>query len=263
MIFHSLVVKGLDTMKVLILLHFWTFCTGLKVKKYQKTLVESYEIIEEPQEAQSDMQCCTLCSNTIGCQGIKFEDSQCSLLKNTKMVIEQNENCQVDCSLVVDNELLSVSLNNQQINVNGNHKKMRDIKTFSFNSCKSGSLIVNATDYNNGNHCTMGGLVLHCNASDVRNPWHNFVSDEDHWKASHGQTVCARSSMPWNIPLTDIVKGLGGKKIWVEDTKTVTLIGTPSTPSSVWLNNEMILSEDDLAEDPPAGAPVGGPAPML
>ena len=69
--------------------------------------------------------------------------------------------------------------------------------------------------------------------------------------------------MPWNIPLTDIVKGLGGKKIWVEDTKTVTLIGTPSTPSSVWLNNEMILSEDDLAEDPPAGAPVGGPAPML
>ena len=146
-------------MKVVILLNLsLTFCTGLKVKKYQKTLVQSYEIIEKDKEAKSDMQCCSLCSNTIGCQGIKFEDSQCSLLKNTKMVIEQNENCQVDCSLVVDNELLSVSLNNQQINVNGNHKKMRDIKTFSFNSCKSGSLIVNATDYNNGNHCTMGGL---------------------------------------------------------------------------------------------------------
>ena len=84
--------------------------------------MQSYEIIEEDKEAKSDMQCCSLCSNTIGCQGIKFEDSQCSLLKNTRMIIKQNENCWVDCSLVVDDELFSVSLNNQQLEVNGNHK---------------------------------------------------------------------------------------------------------------------------------------------
>ena len=251
-------------MKVVILLNLsLTFCTGLKVKKYQKTLVQSYEIIEKDKEAKSDMQCCSLCSNTIGCQGIKFEDSQCSLLKNTRMIIKQNGNCWVDCSLVVDDELFSVSLNDQQLEVKGNHKGWTNEKTFSFNSCKSESLIINGTDWNNGNHCTKGGLALHCTASDIRNPWHNFVSDKSHWKTSHGQTICVRSTMHWgNMPLTNNVNELGGKKIWA-DTKTVSLIGTPKTPSSVWLNNEMILSEDDLAEDPPAGAPVGGPAPML
>ena len=217
MIFHCLVVKGLDTMKVLILIHFWTFCTGLKVKKYQKTLVQSYEIIEEPQEAQSDMQCCTLCSNTDGCQGIKFEDSQCSLLKNPKMVIKLNGNCQVDCSLTVDNELFSVSLNNQQLKVNGNHSNLKIEKTFSFNSCKSGSLIVNATDWNGDNHCTKAGLVLHCTASDIKNPWHNFVSDEGHWKATHGQTVCTRTGgiLNWNMPLMNNVRGLKIQKLWL------------------------------------------------
>ena len=239
-------------MKVLILLNLsFTFCTALKVRKYQKSLLESYEILEEHKEAKSEMQCCSLCSNTIGCEGIKFEDSQCSLLKNTRKGT-LNGNCWVNCSLTVDNELLSVSLNDQQLTVHGDHQNIRNVKTFSFNSCKSGSLIVKGRDQNDENHCAMARLILHCTASDIRNPWHNFVSGKSHWKASHGQTVCARGGgiLNYDMPLMNNVKELGGKKIWAEDTKTVTLIGTPS---SIWINNEMISSnEDGLAEDPTA-----------
>ena len=67
----------------LVILSF-SLCSALKIRKYRKTQVESYETIEERKEAKSEMQCCTLCSNTIACEGTKFEDSQCSLVRNVR-----------------------------------------------------------------------------------------------------------------------------------------------------------------------------------
>ena len=59
---------------------------ALKIRKYQKSQqVESYDIIEERKEPKSEMQCCTLCSSTIACEGIKFEFLHCSLVRNTKI----------------------------------------------------------------------------------------------------------------------------------------------------------------------------------
>ena len=59
---------------------------ALKIRKYQKSqIVESYDIIEERKESKSEMQCCTLCSSTVACEGIKFEDFHCSLVRNTKI----------------------------------------------------------------------------------------------------------------------------------------------------------------------------------
>ena len=75
-------------MKVSILL-ILTFSLGiiaLKMRKYQKSqIVKSYDIIEERKEPKSEMQCCTLCSSTVACEGIKFEDLHCSLVRNTKI----------------------------------------------------------------------------------------------------------------------------------------------------------------------------------
>ena len=61
-----------------------SLCSAIKIRKYQKTQVESFETIEERKEAKSELQCCTLCSNTIACEGTKFEDSQCSLVRNIR-----------------------------------------------------------------------------------------------------------------------------------------------------------------------------------
>jgi len=42
-------------------------------------------------------------------------------------------------------------------------------------------------------HCLWAGLLLHCRATDETSPWHNFVSDKEHWKAEDCSELCTSS----------------------------------------------------------------------
>ena len=39
-------------------------------------------------------------------------------------------------------------------------------------------------------NCNTGGFMLMCTASRTSSPWHNFVSDTDHWVDGTGATPC-------------------------------------------------------------------------
>ena len=39
-------------------------------------------------------------------------------------------------------------------------------------------------------NCKTGGFMLMCTESRTSSPWHNFVSDTDHWVDGTGSTPC-------------------------------------------------------------------------
>ena len=51
--------------------------------KYQKvSSLKSYNTLSLTKAPKSAMQCCSICSRTMGCEGIKFEGGSCSFLSN-------------------------------------------------------------------------------------------------------------------------------------------------------------------------------------
>ena len=75
-----------------------------------------------------------------------------------------------------------------------------------------------------------GGLMLHCQANDDSSPWHNFVTDQEHWKISDGGTPCTRENGELYIrkeAFMQNMKNAGAIQIW-SDARDVTLIGAPS-----------------------------------
>ena len=51
--------------------------------KYQKvSSLKSYNTLSTTNAPKSAMQCCSICSRTLGCEGIMFEGGSCSFLSN-------------------------------------------------------------------------------------------------------------------------------------------------------------------------------------
>jgi len=140
------------------------------------------------------------------------------------------EDCFVKCSLTIDNRVDSVSYNGLELAVTGTLDNYLIEKSFNFNSCdqyRPGVLTIKGFDTNlaREDNCWYGGLLLHCIANDISNPWHNFVTDQTHWKVSDGSTPCSKNN-GWISYHFKKMKDAGAIKIW-SNAKRVTLIGTP------------------------------------
>ena len=91
-----------------------------------------------------------------------------------------------------------------------------------------GKLILGTNSENDDHHCNNAGLGLRCTASRSSSPWHNFISDIDHWKIENDTTPCQGGfSGRDEIPFIAALKSFGAKKIWNNE-KIATLRGSPA-----------------------------------
>ena len=167
------------------------------------------------------------------------------IAKQSELIVNQTEilktlimdiplkNCNVKCTLTIDNVIDSVTYNGIRLEVTGNTRTHTSENSFTFESCyksNPGVLTISGTDSNNEKFCYWGGLILHCIADDdISNPWHNFVSDQDRWKVSDGSIPCADETswlMNRTEPFIVDMYNAGAKSIWA-NAKQVTLIGKP------------------------------------
>ena len=86
-----------------------------------------------------------------------------------------------------------VKYNEVTLTVDGQLNDWMKENTISFESCDPkdpGILSIKGRDYNTNNNCEMGGLLLHCWASDTTSPWHNFKSGVDRWLDENDDEPC-------------------------------------------------------------------------
>ena len=144
----------------------------------------------------------------------------------------------------MDNVINSVKYNGVHLSVTGTLNNWMHENVFSFESCDDalpGMLEINGTDWNSSDHCRWAGLLLHCTAGRNTSPWHNFVSDNEHWTVATGATpcqgeekfagyfqpYCSNTCNAWhNSHFISSLNTAGAKKIW-GSTKTVVLTGSP------------------------------------
>ena len=143
-------------------------------------------------------------------------------------------NCvQVKCSLTLDNEVQEIKFNDEVLVVEGQLNDWSQKKSIAFKSCdidNPGKLVIKGRDWNTNNNCKMGGLLLHCSASDTTNPWHNFKSGIENWKDENGDDPCQNDLLfpayGRTYPFIQDLNTLGAKKIWAPR-QNVVLTGTP------------------------------------
>ena len=58
---------------------------ALRVKKYKKAKLTSFDILKESSAPNSDLQCCNICRNEYICGGVKFDGTTCQILSNVKV----------------------------------------------------------------------------------------------------------------------------------------------------------------------------------
>ena len=156
------------------------------------------------------------------------------------MITNQNkiflEDCFVNCSLTINSRIEAVSYKGLELVVNGRKHNFYEEKFFDFNSCdryRPGALTIEGSDVTEDEkHCKYSGLILHCIANDISNPWHNFVTDQTHWKLSDGSTPCKDDNgwaigTAWKIPFVKKMKDAGATQIW-SNAQKVTLFGSPA-----------------------------------
>ena len=66
-----------------------------------------------------------------------------------------------------------------------------------------------------------------CTASRTSSPWHNFVSNTEHWTEINGETLCSHNGGIYNKDEVASIVAKGAQKIWIE-AKSATLEGSPS-----------------------------------
>ena len=135
--------------------------------------------------------------------------------------------------MTIDDKVLGAHYNKYYgLPITGNLNNWPEEKTTSFYSCdvtNPGKLSITGFDNNFGEHCTWGGLLLHCTASDQTSPWHNFKTDTDQWKDENGNEPCSNNEGMIHQGMPEFMQKmsqLGAKKIWANRQK-VTLIGSP------------------------------------
>ena len=142
--------------------------------------------------------------------------------------------CKVECSFTIDNAVNSVTHNGVELTINGQVDNLAIEKTVEFNCTNEdpGNLVISGSDDNTfddpSSHCTFAGLILHCTAYDVSNPWHDFVSDNNaNWVDENGAIPCASTSggfLDSGLSFVNDMLAKGAKKIWAKR-KDVTLTG--------------------------------------
>ena len=97
------------------------------------------------------------------------------------------------------------------------------------------SSILGTSDWKSQYGCGANGLILHCSASKVSSPWHDFMSDRTHWKDDHDRKPCfTNPNFPRRVyrrmkgKFAFIKALLPASKIWIPGQYKVTLIGKPS-----------------------------------
>ena len=115
--------------------------------------------------------------------------------------------------------------------VKGQLNVLHKEKTISFESGDKknpGKVRIKGRDNNRNNNCYLGGLLLHCKASDTTSPWNNFKSGVDHWLDENGDVPCQNDkAFPnYNFPFIVTLNNLGAKKIWAPR-QNVILTGSP------------------------------------
>ena len=66
------------------------------VQKYQKANFESFNTLSTTEALRSDLQCCIACKKKIGCEGVKFDGSTCSLLNTVKQKEDNTDTSNAD-----------------------------------------------------------------------------------------------------------------------------------------------------------------------
>ena len=74
-------------MRVLLILSIIiTFTLSFKLKHYQRTPIpSSANVFKAVTFPQSEMQCCQICMNEMACDGVKYDGTICSALRNVKI----------------------------------------------------------------------------------------------------------------------------------------------------------------------------------
>ena len=79
-----------------------TFTLSFKLKHYQRTQIpSSANVFKEVTFPQSELQCCQVCMNEMACDGVKYDGTICSALRNVK--INQGTGTEI---AFVDSELI-------------------------------------------------------------------------------------------------------------------------------------------------------------
>ena len=74
-----------------------------------------------------------------------------------------------------------------------------------------------------------------CVASRTSSPWHNFVTDTEHWEEESGANLCLNDGGIYNHPKVASIQEIGAKNIWI-DAKTATFEGSPPPKSKYLLH---------------------------
>ena len=92
--------------QILIILFLSHFCAGLRIKKYQvSNKVSSFDVIQTS-ASKSAGHCSLLCRTQMGCEGTKYENAECSTLKNIKLDGEDSVWVDVDQKTIKKTKLL-------------------------------------------------------------------------------------------------------------------------------------------------------------
>ena len=87
--------------------------------------------------------------------------------------------------------------------------------------------------------------MLMCTASSTSSPWHNFVSDTDHWVDGTGSTPCVNTGGIYPLasgkPFMASMVSNGAKNIFTSTTDAV-FKGSPSPGNQIYID----LSSCDL-----------------
>ena len=79
-------------------------------------------------------------------------------------------------------------------------------------------------------NCKTGGFMLMCTASCTSSPWHNFVSDTEHWVDGTGSTPCLNNGGIYphasKYAFMASMKSIGSKNIFTSTAEAV-FSGTP------------------------------------
>ena len=140
--------------------------------------------------------------------------------------------CGVTCTFIIDNVVLNATYNGEPLTISGNLESLFTPKAVRFfcDNENPGILTVAGTDNDIGsNNCNSGGLLMHCEADNVTNPWHNFVSDDVYWVDENNERPCQRTTGGYLGSSQSIVTDLlsqGAKSIWALR-NTVSLTATP------------------------------------
>jgi len=199
-------------------------CEDQKSEKYCKKMKKKGKC-ESKKIAKKCKKTCEVCDDGKGCnESYKMEQN----------LICQDGNCAcVICTFMLDNRVNSVKYNGVPLGISPGSAvtSWNQEKVISFQSCCDncpGVLEINGTNSENDYHCNLAGLALRCTASRSSSPWHNFISDIDHWKVENDTIPCQGDfSIRDEIPFIAALKSFGAMKIWNNE-KYATLRGSPA-----------------------------------